>query len=712
MMIQGNGFARAWRVLHRGRPMGLATRFTVLVALLLVALTAAFLVAQQWQIRRFERAAFANRVADLVALINGVTTAGTLDKRLSRVRDVLDQVAKEPATRYVYAVELDGRLEPRQKLPAGVTLDAATAQREALTTRRPAIVDDADLQRVAVPVLAGGQVVALVGAGVSRKAGDAVVARARNANLLGALLFLAVALPLVAIFMRRIVAPLRGLTAAMERVAAGDLDAAVPVGRGDELGSLARAFERLTASLASSAETVQRLTFTDPVSGLPNRFFFRHRAETALAEGRPVGLLLVSLDRIPRVNAAFGTEVGDQMLIVAAQRLSGVLREERRGPDGGWLDIAAGDVVLTRFGADGLGLLLIGASGEEILVNAAQRVMAALRAPANVGEHSVLLAASAGLALSPADGETFSELLRNAQSGVQEARRQGGWSYRFARRELSARAYRLLTVEQELRTAVERGELEVWYQPQVALADGSVRGAEALARWRHPARGLLPPAEFIDIAEETGLLDAMDLQLLGVVARQSAVWRRAGLAPRLSVNVSATQCERPDFAASVLGALRRAGAAPEQIEIEITETTAMRNPTHTARNFAPLRQAGIRFAIDDFGTGYSNLVALAHMPFDILKIDRSFVATRPGEERTRVLVATLLSMARQLGFEIVAEGVETEEQRSFLLGEGCIFAQGYLFGRPMPAAEFERFCRGRIVHPVQRAVEHDRSAAG
>ncbi|HVV93460.1 MAG TPA: EAL domain-containing protein [Hyphomicrobiales bacterium] len=683
--------ATTWKQRLRRRPVGLATRFTLFVAALLIVLDFAFFLVHDLEFHRLEHEAFVGRVRDLVAMIDAAARHGTLEDELQRVQSVLDEVSKEPSTRFVYATALDGRLEPIAKLPREVTLAAGTVERDAIDIRHPVIRVVGGLQRVAVPILADGRVVALVGAGVSRAATDAALVRVRRGNLVLAIGFFAVALILTALLMRRVVAPVRRLTDAMERVAAGDLNAVAPVARRDEIGSLSRAFGAMTASLAESAETVQRLTFTDPVTGLPNRAFLRLQAETALKAGRAAGLMVLRVDRLERVHEAFGPDVADQLLIAAAHRLSRLLRDERRA----WFAIEPGDVVLSRFGSEGLAILACGLSGEEELVQAAQRVIAAFRAPFTANGHSVALAVGIGLALSPADGEDFAALQRSAQSGLQEARRAGRSAYRFARADLNARSYRLLVIEQELRLAIERHEIEVWYQPQVTLTDGVVHGAEALIRWRHPVRGVLAPGEFLEVAEELGFLDEIGMGVLAEVARQSAAWAADGLEPRLSVNVTAAQCERPDFSGEVLRILDKEHASARRLDIEITETVAMRDAQRTAHDLAPLRAAGIRIAVDDFGTGYSNLVSLTHMPFDVLKIDHTFIARCMLDDRARVLVTTMLAMARQLGVEVIAEGVESEEQRRFLLEHGCLVAQGFLFGRAMPADEFERLYRAQ-----------------
>jgi EAL domain-containing protein (putative c-di-GMP-specific phosphodiesterase class I) len=245
-------------------------------------------------------------------------------------------------------------------------------------------------------------------------------------------------------------------------------------------------------------------------------------------------------------------------------------------------------------------------------------------------------------------------------------------------------------LESELRQALPRGEFEVHYQPQVACLDGHGIGAEALIRWNHPSRGLVPPAEFIPLAEESGLIVEIGTLVLKRVCAQARIWAEHGLFPRLSVNVSRAQFKRQDFPKLVLETLAENGVPASQLELEITESMAMADPDSVAGQMSPLRAAGVRFAMDDFGTGYSSLSVLTRLPFDVLKIDRSFVRGLGGAQNERaVLVRTVLSMAQGLGLEVVAEGVETTQEQAFLRDCRCDSAQGFLFSKPVPAQAFE-----------------------
>jgi EAL domain-containing protein (putative c-di-GMP-specific phosphodiesterase class I) len=276
------------------------------------------------------------------------------------------------------------------------------------------------------------------------------------------------------------------------------------------------------------------------------------------------------------------------------------------------------------------------------------------------------------------------------------AKTSGRATFRYFSADLDEQAYRRLVLESELRQALPRGELEVYYQPQVACADATALGAEALIRWNHPTRGLVSPAEFIPVAEETGLIVEIGTFVLRRVCMQAALWAGHGLHPRLSVNVSRAQFARQDFPALVLQLLAENGVEPSQLELEITESMVMEDPEKVADQMKPLRMAGVRFAMDDFGTGYSSLSVLTRLPFDALKIDRSFVrGLGAGQDERAVLVKTVLGMAHGLGLEVIAEGVETAEEHSFLRDARCDSAQGYLFARPVPAERFETWF---IVH--------------
>jgi len=679
-------------------PLGLAARFTLFVAALLLALTTAFVYVNNREAERAANTSFEEKAADLQALVRGLASDLSADLRLADLQSVLNRIAAtNENTRYAYAVGMtaDGRLAAGD--PDSVLADpvASLALTDALSAGLPAFRRGDGLMHIAVPVKTGEQIIGMARVGISTAAVEETVSAAVSRNIIVAIGFIILALPLSAIFINYLTEPVRRLTLATRRLADGDFSIPVTEKRNDELGELSQSFAAMTRSIIDSFEAVQTLTLTDRVSGLPNREQMRRFTDAALGRDRKVALLCIDLDRLKRVNEALGIEIGDNAIIAVSERLKSLgleqadrMEREALGQDS--------DVLLSRLGGDEFGFVLTGSGvTEEKTGEFAKVVLAAFARPFDAGGHAVSVTGSIGIALSPEDGADFGVLLRSAYNSLADAKSSGRNTYKFARRDVNSYAYRRLMVEQDLRQAVPKGELEVFYQPQVALTDGAVMGAEALLRWRHPSRGLVGPVDFLEIAEDIGLMDEIGDFVLRDVCRQAALWQARGLQPRIAVNVSASQCQRTDFAKHVLQIIADAKIPTSSIEIEITETVAMLDPRTTARELMPLRSAGVRLAIDDFGTGYSNLASLTRMPFNILKIDRSFVSECVRDGSARIVVAMLLGMTRELGFETVAEGVESSAQREFLLQQGCTYAQGFLFGKPMMASEFETFFAAR-----------------
>jgi diguanylate cyclase (GGDEF)-like protein len=448
----------------------------------------------------------------------------------------------------------------------------------------------------------------------------------------------------------------------------------------------------MVKSLSDSAAAIRSLTFNDQLTGLPNRDQLEVRIAAALDASKDerdrVALVIVDLDRFKRVNDALGTDQGDNVLREVSDRLGLVLEDWRDSAarSGG----AAFDTMVSRLSADEFGVMIAGPLESSDLDAALRRIMRSFEPGFEADGHTLDLRASLGIAIGSNDAHDFKTLAQNAGVALEAAKTSGRATYRYFSADLDERAYSRLVLESELTQALARGELEVYYQPQVTCAEGFGLGAEALIRWNHPSRGLVSPGEFIPLAEESGLIIDIGTFVLRRVCAQAAACARNGLFPRISVNVSSAQFQRQDFPGLVLAALEEMGVNPSQIELEITESIAMGDPEAVAAQMRPLRAAGLRFAMDDFGTGYSSLSVLTRLPFDVLKIDRSFVRGLPhGQVERSVLVRTVLSMAHALGLEVVAEGVETAEEHEFLRELRCNNAQGFLFAKPMPAARFE-----------------------
>ncbi|MCW3038761.1 MAG: hypothetical protein JWM31_666 [Solirubrobacterales bacterium] len=437
--------------------------------------------------------------------------------------------------------------------------------------------------------------------------------------------------------------------------------------------SITYAIERKRAEVQLAHQALH-----DQLTGLPNRALFFDRLGQALTRlGRrdsSLAVLFCDLDRFKVVNDSLGHTAGDRLLVDVAARLEDVLR--------------AGDSA-ARFGGDEFVVLCEDIAGEQQAIQIAERISGALSSPFLLDGDEVFVQTSVGIALA-VDAQARPEaLIRDADAAMYRAKERGGGVYEVFDDAMRARAVHRQQVEHALHRAIDRHELEVHYQPQVKMATGALYGVEALVRWRHPERGLLGPAEFIPAAEETGIINALGLHVLEVACAQSARWAlaRPGMPIRMSVNLSARQCQHPDLVPTVADVLRRTGADPALLCLEVTESTIMEDLGAMGAVLAGLKELGLSLAIDDFGTGYSSLRALQRLPFDIVKIDRSFVTDLHRSEQEAAIVAAVISLAHALGKRTVAEGVEQVEQVERLRALGCDVGQGFHYARPTPVAE-------------------------
>lgn len=433
-------------------------------------------------------------------------------------------------------------------------------------------------------------------------------------------------------------------------------------------------------------DRIQHLAFHDSLTGLANRALFLDRLEQGIGlahrEGGRLAVMFIDLDRFKQINDSLGHDIGDELLKHSATRLAACLRET--------------DTV-ARIGGDEFVVMLRNGGGSGDLATLAEKIIAALGRPLRLGERDIQIGASVGIACYPFDGDDVVALMKHADAAMYAAKSAGRGTYRFFQPALTEKAVQRLTLEMELRTAIERNELELHYQPKVRLGDDRPCGLEALVRWRHPSHGLVPPGEFIPVAEESGIIDRLGDWVLAEACRQIAAWQAAGAAVLpVAVNISARQLQTGNLEDRLGELCASHGIEPRLLEMELTESSVMANPEYAAGLCRRLRERGVRIAMDDFGTGYSSLAYLLRLPIDTLKIDRSFVMNvdRGGSEAQ--IVRTILALAASLSLEIVAEGIETREQAAFLRACGCPLGQGYFYSRPLPAAAIAAWLQDRL----------------
>lgn len=462
------------------------------------------------------------------------------------------------------------------------------------------------------------------------------------------------------------------------------------------LASLAAAYmllSRMRRKVVSAEANLNYLAHTDPVTDLPNRHAFNEALARILWQADETGgeaaLLLLDLDNFKSVNDTLGHHSGDLLLYAVAKRLLACLRRED---------------MLCRIGGDEFAVILSsqGVSADPGAI--ARKLLAALAQPVQLEQHELYITVSIGISTYPCDAGDQHTLARNADSAMYEAKAKGKNGYAIFHAGMNAAAQRRMLLESGLRRALERDELTLHYQPQSSLSTGQVTGMEALLRWRSPELGTVSPAEFIPVAEQCGLIQAIGLWVLRSACAQMAQWSRDGLGQlTISVNLSARQMYNCDLLHDVRRILESTGLQPAQLELEITESFLMEKVEENVVLLRTLRASGIQLAIDDFGTGYSSFAYLRRFPIDRLKIDRTFVQDIGRDGENGAIVTAIISMAHELDMQVVAEGVEGEAQRQFLLHAQCDIIQGYYLARPMPADLAEAFLRAGLPAPGDAA---------
>ncbi|MBB5464083.1 cyclic di-GMP phosphodiesterase Gmr [Paraburkholderia sp. Clong3] len=421
---------------------------------------------------------------------------------------------------------------------------------------------------------------------------------------------------------------------------------------------------------------------TDPLTGLANRNAIQERIQIAIelaAPGETVGVLFLDLDNFKKVNDHYGHVFGDRLICDVSDAIRDCLNP--------------GDS-LARLGGDEFIVLAAKGSAHD-LENTAQRILDRMRMPFAVGLVEVYTGCSIGIARSPEHGETLESLIRSADTAMYVAKDEGKRTHRVFSPDMNRRVAEFMWLDTNLRRGLEEGQLALHYQPKLKLATGAVQGAEALVRWNSPERGQIMPAEFIRYAEESGLIGVLGRWVMETAAKQAARWKAAGYDLRVAINVSARQLTDTAVVRHFTEALQHASLDPCLVDLELTESCLIENEAAAIELIKQFRQLGAQVHLDDFGTGYSSLSQLGRIPLDVIKLDRSFTGSIHADMKAQALVRSMVAVAQELDFQVVAEGIETEAEEAFMKGLGVDYVQGFLYAKPMPATEFERWLLDR-----------------
>ena len=617
---------------------------------------------------------------------------------LASVGEIARSALRQSDVSYVLVFDAEGRVihDGSGDIPTfGQPMDdpfaaAAVAAETVHVQQSEATVD------VALPIRIGRERIGGVRVGLSlagparlqAEASDALAARVEAATrrslgllagLLGGLLLIGALLSLLV--SRGLVRPIRRLADAARQVEAGNYRVALPSERRDELGDLERAFMRMGDAVARHDAEIRRIAYTDSLTGLPNRLALREalerRLQDAQARGRQIALIFVDLDDFKRINDTLGHDAGDEVLEQFALRMQQCvgLSEDPQA-------------CVARFGGDEFVVLFAAEAARDVARQLAEAVLVELQRPHAVRGRQVFLGASIGITLYPEDAEDPHQLIKNGDIAMYQAKVAGKNCLRFFSPAMNHAVEHSVELEHALRGAWERGELSLAFQPIHQLANRRMVGAEALLRWRHPQFGDIEPTVFIAIAEQSGLIDAIGQRVLLEACTVASGWSHGEIAPFVSVNVSPRQLRSGELPDIVAHALRESGLAPERLHIELTETAVLGVELQVGALLARLRAMGVKIWLDDFGTGFSGLSHLRQVPVDGLKIDKSFIADLLRDPDDLALTAAMIALGHSLGIDVVAEGVENEQQYDLLRERGCDYGQGFWLGHPEPLIRF------------------------
>ena len=499
---------------------------------------------------------------------------------------------------------------------------------------------------------------------------------------------------MIILFIRRVVvSPLDKLTLASQEIGEGKLDTQIKIKGSDEIQALASSFNRMSKELEESNNKISFIAYHDSLTQLPNRRMFQYYLQNALATAKrtkdPLALFFLDVDNFKTINDSLGHDMGDELLKLVASRINQSLRDEDllTEPE----SHSEGDLV-ARLGGDEFTVILPRIKDALSASVVAERIIKNMLPCFSVNDQEFRIGLSIGITMYPCDGDIADDLLKFADIAMYHAKSEGKGNFQFYTANLNTEIANRIERENELRKAISSGQMFLHYQPQIDIYSNEIYGVEALVRWLHPEKGIIPPCEFIPLAEETGMILDIGNFVLNESCRQAMKWRQRGLLElKMSVNFSSVQFARQNVGTLVEDALEASGLPPEWLTVELTETSLMEAKQETLRTLEQIRDLGVTIALDDFGTGYSSLSYLRNFPVDTLKIDRSFIVEAEENEDVKEIIKAIVQMAQALRLNVVAEGVEAFDQVSFLKVIGCDIVQGYYFSKPLEADDFEHF---------------------
>jgi predicted signal transduction protein with EAL and GGDEF domain len=673
---------------------GLGRKFTLFIGLLLTAFTVCLTTVNILTGQALIQERLRERADSMATMLaEFASTYLYADLRIDELTVILGDLLRQKGVTYAFVLDSEGALladgaDDIDRLFEPV--DDPLSEEARKNGKGRTLTDDHGVHAVQ-PVFLGYERLGTARVGLSLEGMRDDIAAVRNQSLLLGLWFLLGSLLVSVPLVRRITHPLATLTSSAEAVSRGQLEQRIEIRTNDEIGTLATAFDRMLAQIRDNTQQIRHLAFYDSVTRLPNRVYFKELLGRSIAHtrrhGRPGAVLFLDLDRFKLINDTFGHDAGDRLLQGLAERLSLCLRDDdvvgRLGDD----SLAS---TVARLGGDEFTILLTEIRSGHDAARIGERILRVLQEPFDLGEQSVVVGTSIGIAVFPDDGSDPDSLLKNADAAMYHAKEQGRNNLQFYSEQLSARNLERVTIERELRVALEQGDqLELYYQPQIDLRQRAIVGVEALLRWNHPERGVISPGLFVPIAEDTRLIVPVGTWVIEQACRQAHLWDETGVGPlRVSVNLSAAQLHERDFVELVAGILAETGVRPDLLELEITETMMMADPEDTVSKLIGLKHLGVQLAIDDFGTGYSSLAYLKRFPLDRLKVDQAFIRDIASDADNEAIVEAIIAMAHSLRVEVVAEGVETEQQLDFLRQRRCDLIQGFLYSQPLPVEDF------------------------